>query len=79
MTERLVDAIVVILLGIVGVAALAVIVSNQSDTVKVIGAGSNGFARILCAALQPLNLGGGIGSACSRPLVESVNSNIVFT
>jgi threonine dehydrogenase-like Zn-dependent dehydrogenase len=76
MTERLLDAIVVILVGIVGVAAVAVIVSKQSDTVKVIGAGSSGFARILCAALQPLNLGGGV---CARPLVESVDSNVIFT
>ncbi len=55
MTEKLLTAGVSILIGIVGVAVLAALVSNQSDTVKVIDAGTGGFACILRTAITGVN------------------------
>lgn len=58
-----VSAIVTIATAIVGVAILAVIVSNRSNTAGVVKAASGGFAQALSAAVSPITGGGqGIGT-----------------
>jgi hypothetical protein len=59
MTEQLITSIVTVLTAIIGVAILAVLVSNQSNTSGVIKAASSGFAYDLQAALSPVT-GSGI-------------------
>jgi hypothetical protein len=75
MSEKAITAGVTILVAIVGVAALAVLVSRSSQTSGVIGAGAGGFATALCAALSPLGVSCGGGS---RALIPDVNSTITF-
>ena len=52
------DQVVAILTAIIGVAILAVIVSKNSATTQVIGAGSQFFTNALGTALSPINGGG---------------------
>jgi hypothetical protein len=68
--EKMLTAIVTILLGIIGVATLTAIVSNQSQSPQVIGAAAGGFACALRTAITGNNECGG-----STPFV---NSNITF-
>ena len=70
MTEKLVTAGLTVLLGIIGVAILAVLVSKQSDTTNVISAGSWGFGCALKTAITGTNQCGG-----NTP---SVTSGITF-
>ena len=74
MSERFIAAGVTILIGIVGVAVIAVLMSRQSNTTGLIQAGSQGFAQDLLCALSPITGGscGGFG------LTPSVNSTITF-
>lgn len=53
-------AIVSVLLAIIGVAIVAVLVSNNANTVSVIGASGNAFSNDLRCALGPV-IGGGQG------------------
>lgn len=62
MSEQLITSIVTVLTAIIGVAILAVLVSNQANTVGVIKAASSGFATDLSAALSPVTGGGGFGN-----------------
>ncbi len=71
MSQRWIDAGVVIVGGIVGVAVLAVLVSRQSQTAGVISASAGGLREMLCAALSP------IGVNC-RGVTEQVSSTITF-
>ena len=73
MNDRLLSAVVTVFIGIIGVAALAVLVSRQSNTTGVIGAGSSGFANALCAALSPIGVNCG-----QRQLIPQVDSSIIF-
>lgn len=64
MSDSLITSVTTVLLAIVGVAIIAVLVSKNANTVGVIGAGSQGFAQDLGAALAPItggsfNYGGG--------------------
>ncbi len=71
MSEKFIGAIVAILIGIVGVAVLATLVSKQAQTGSVITAGAGGFACVLRTALTGVN-------ACGGGLTESVTSTIDF-
>jgi hypothetical protein len=73
--EKIITAGVTILLGIVGVAVLALLVSNASDTSNVISAGSGGFACVLKTAITGKNACGGTGGISLTP---NVNSTITF-
>lgn len=46
--------VMTILTAIIGVAIIAVIVSNQSDTANVIKSATGGFSTILSRALSPI-------------------------
>lgn len=62
MSDQLVTALVSIVLGIVSLAALAVIVSPNAQTGNVIKAGAGGLAQDIGAAVSPVTGGGGIGT-----------------
>jgi hypothetical protein len=68
------DSIVTVLLAIVGVAIVAVLVSNHANTGSVIGAGGGAFAQMLGCALSPVT-GGSCGGSSLTP---SVSSSISF-
>ena len=68
--EKLITAIMTILLGIIGVAFLVAIVSNKSASPAVITAASGGFACALRAAM-------GQGNTCSS-LIPNVTSTVTF-
>lgn len=61
MGEKAVTGVVAILTAIIGVAIVAVLVSKQSNTASVIGAGGSAFSNILKTAVSPIS-GGGLGS-----------------
>lgn len=63
MGNNLVNALVTILLAIIGVAIVAVLVSKNAETTQVLGAGSKAFSGALGTALSPVtgNTGGGFG------------------
>ena len=50
----LTQGIITIAVAIIGVATLAVIVSKQSNTANVIGAGGSAFSGALSTALSPI-------------------------
>ena len=51
------EQITVVLIAIVGVATLAVILSNNSNTTNVLAAAGQGFSKALAAALSPVTGG----------------------
>lgn len=53
--------LVVVLTGIIGVAMLAVLVSNNAQTPAVINAGGNALTNFLKTAVSPVTGGGGNG------------------
>lgn len=68
--------IVVVLTAIVGLAALAVLVSNRAQTASVITAFGNAFSGILGAAVSPVTGGGGFSA--SAPSILSPTSFTTF-
>lgn len=69
MSDKLIAAGVSVLIGIIGVAVLATLVSGSSDTSKVITAGAGGFGCVLKTALTGVN---------QCPQQTSVTSGITF-
>lgn len=61
MKDELVSSIVTIVTAIIGVAILAIIVSNSANTVGVINAGSGGVNTLLKTAISPITTGNGLG------------------
>ena len=68
MSEQLITSIVTVLTAIIGVAILAVLVSNSSNTTGVIKAASGGFAQDLSAALSPISGSGSFGAIINTVL-----------
>jgi hypothetical protein len=69
MSDQLISSVVTVLLALVGVAIIAVLVSNNANTTGVISAGASGFSQSLGTALSPItgtsrngNMFGGMGS-----------------
>lgn len=56
------QGVITIASAIVGLAILAVLVSNSANTTGVISAASSGFAQDLSAAVSPVTGGGGFGT-----------------
>lgn len=48
------SGVVAILMAIIGIAILSVLVSKNSNTVSVLGAGSNAFSNALSTAMSPI-------------------------
>lgn len=59
MSDQLITAIVSVVLGIIGLATLAVILSPQAQTSQVTKAASQGLATDIAAAVAPVTGGGG--------------------
>ncbi len=55
------NSVVTVLLAIIGVAIVAVLVSKNANTTKVIGAASGGFSNSLATALSPVTGSTGLG------------------
>jgi hypothetical protein len=53
MSDSLVNSVFTVLAAIIGVAIIAVIVSNKSNTAGVLSAGGSAFSSILGAAVNP--------------------------
>lgn len=58
--DQIIGSFVTVLTAIIGVAILAVLVSNRSNTAGVLQAGGNAFGSILGSALSPVNGGTGL-------------------
>lgn len=71
MSQHTIGAAVSILLAIIGVAIIAVLVSNSAQTGNVLSAGGSSLAQMIRCAISPVM--GGRGS-CG----ESVSSSISF-
>lgn len=56
MTEKWITAAVTIAIAIVGVAVIAVLVSQRAKTAGVLTASAEGFKQALCAALSPIGV-----------------------
>lgn len=56
------SSIVTIATAIVGIAILAVIVSNNANTANVISSATGGFAQDIQAAVSPVTGGGSLGA-----------------
>lgn len=75
MSDHAISATVAIILAVIGVAALALLVSKQAQTGSVLGAGGSTFSQMLRCALSPIT-----GDSCSsgRSLISDVTSTIDF-
>lgn len=65
MGDRLITGIVAVATAIVGVAIIAVLVSQQSNTAGVLTAGGSAFNNILGVALSPVSENGSVPSVHS--------------
>lgn len=52
--DRITEMLVTILMGIIGVATLAIIISKNSNTAAVIQASASGFGNALDVAISPV-------------------------
>lgn len=62
MGSDITSSIVTVLLAIIGVAIIAVLVSQSANTSNVLSAGGNAFSSILGAATSPITGGSGLGN-----------------
>lgn len=56
--DQFITPLVTVLMGIIGVAIIATLVSKNAKTTEVIGASGNAFSQSLATALSPV-VGGG--------------------
>ena len=54
MSDQLISSVVTVLTAIVGVAIIAVLVSNKAQTGSILTAGGNAFSTSLEAAVSPV-------------------------
>lgn len=66
------SSFVVVLTGILGIAALALLLSPKSSTVAVVNAASNGFSGALNTALNPFSGQGNIGGSSTSSGIGSL-------
>jgi hypothetical protein len=64
------DAIVTVLLAVVGVAVVAVLVSNNANTGNVLGSSGKAFAQALGCAVSPIT-----GGSCGTSVTSSISYN----
>jgi hypothetical protein len=76
--ENAVTAIVSILLGVVGLAIIAVLVSNHSNTGSVLGAGGSAIGCMICKAISPVTGNSCSGCGSQSSLTPVVTSTITF-
>ena len=76
MSDHIIAAITGIAIAVIGVAIIAILVSRQSETSNVLGAGGSTFADMLACAMSPVT-----GKACkqtARNPIEQVTSTLTF-
>jgi hypothetical protein len=54
MADNLISSLVTVVTAIIGIAIIAVLVSNKAQTAGVIGAGGNAFSQAIEAAVSPV-------------------------
>ena len=59
--NNLTESVVTIAVAVIGLATLAVLVSQRANTTGIIREGGNAFNRALEVAISPVTLGGGGG------------------
>lgn len=69
MDDHLLSSGVSVVLAVLGIAALAVLVSNQAQTGSILGAGGSTLGNMIRCAISPIT-----GDACGT----SVSSSISF-
>jgi hypothetical protein len=62
MGDQLIASVVTVATAIVGLAIIAVLVSNKASTANVIKAGASGFAQDLSAATNPFSSSSGFSA-----------------
>lgn len=75
MSDQLITAMVSIVLAIIGLAALATVLSSKATTSQVINAGSQGLATDIGAAVSPVT-GASIGGGLSLPSLPSLGNGL---
>ena len=73
MSENLITALVSIVVAIIGLAALAVVLSPNAATSKVIGAGAGGLAQDIGVAISPVSGGGAFGGGFQQSMMTFGN------
>ncbi len=63
MGEKLIESLTTVAVAIVGIAIIAVLVSNQAQTGSVLRAAGSAFATDIQAAVSPVSGGGFSGGA----------------
>lgn len=76
MADNLISSIVTVLTAIIGIAIIAVLVSNKAQTSQVIGAGGNAFSQAIEAAVGPVtgtepDISSGIGYGGALPIIHN--------
>jgi hypothetical protein len=71
MGDQIVSGVVTIATAVVGIAIIAVLVSNSANTSGVINSATSGFANDIKAAVSPVS-GGGFGSGFTGSGVGSL-------
>lgn len=62
MGDRLIESVVTIAMGIIGVAVIATLVSRNANTAGILTSGGSAFSQSLTAAEGPVLGGGGVGN-----------------
>jgi hypothetical protein len=62
MTDSLITSVTTVLMAIVGIAIIAVILSKNSNTGNILGAGGSAFSGALGAALSPVTQSSGMSA-----------------
>lgn len=82
MSSELITALVSVVVAIIGLAALATVLSPKATTASVITAGSQGFANDLVAATSPvtgasgtINTGGSGFGGLTMPALPGLSGN----
>lgn len=61
-TSAIGNALVSIIMAVIGVAIIATLVSRQAETANVLTAGGTAISKVLGSALSPVTGGGGVGN-----------------
>ena len=75
MSDQLITAMVSVVLAIIGLAALATVLSGKAQTSQVIDAASKGLSTDIMAAVSPVTGGGGMGGL-SMPSLPSFGNGL---
>lgn len=67
MSEKMITATVTIALAVIGVAVIALLVSNKSNTSNVFGTLGSTFSKLLCVATSPIT-----GKSCSEIVTSTI-------